>query len=97
MGGPLLAPLRIFYSFNNDGMDLCGWLQILQILAIESIRCRVLLLSLGFHLLLPRGEKDVQLEKDDSRQAGCSIKARVRNGRLNLENGLSGYSRNNKK
>lgn len=45
MGGPLLAPLRIFYSFNNDGMDLCGWLQILQILAIESIRCRVLLLS----------------------------------------------------
>lgn len=97
MGGPLPAPLRIFYSFNNDGMDLCGWLQILQILAMESIRCRVLLLSLGLPLLLPRGEKDVQLEKDDSRQSGRSIKARVKNGRLNLENGRSGYSRNNRK
>lgn len=97
MGGPLHAPLRIFYSFNNDGMDLCGWLQILQILAAESIRCRVLLLSLGFLRLLPRGEKDVQLEKDDSRQSGCSIEARVKNGQLNVENGHSGYSRNNKK
>lgn len=96
MGGPLLAPLRIFYSFNNDGMDLCGWLQILQILAVESILCRVLLLSLGF-LLLRRGEKDVQLEKDVSRQSGSSIIARVKNGRLNLENGHSGYSQNNKK
>lgn len=97
MGGPLLAPLRIFYSFNNDGMDLCVWLQILQILAVESIHCRVLLLSLGSLLLLPRGEKDVQLEKDDSRQLDCSIKARVKMGQLNLENGHSGYSRNNKK
>lgn len=71
-------------------MDLCVWLQILQIVAVESICCRVLLLSLGFLLLLPRGEKDVQLEKDNSRQSDCLINAAVKDEQLNLENGLSG-------
>lgn len=78
-GRAIVAPLRIFFSFNNDGMDLCVWLQILQIVAVESICCRVLLLSLGFLLLLPREEKDVQLEKDNSRQSGCLINAAVKN------------------
>lgn len=43
------VPLRISCSFNNDGMDLWVWLQILQILAVESI-CYC---SLGFLLPLP--------------------------------------------
>lgn len=39
------CPLRVSCSFNNDGVDLCLWLQILHIPAVESICWRVLLLS----------------------------------------------------
>lgn len=45
----LLPPGHPIHSFINDGMDLCVWLQILQVLAVRSICCGVLLLFLGFH------------------------------------------------
>lgn len=44
----LLPPGHPIHSFINDGMDLCVWLLILQVRAVRSICCGVLLLFLGF-------------------------------------------------
>lgn len=49
-GAAMLLPTgHHIQSFINDGMDLCVWLQILQVLELTSICCRVLLLLFGFY------------------------------------------------
>lgn len=49
-GAAMLLPSgHPIHSFINDGMDLCVWLQILQVPVVRSISCRVLLLFLTFY------------------------------------------------